>query len=266
MKRHNWKLMAGGLAAVVLVAAVAGFFVLLKRKSTAEQKVAVCELEGCFLHGLTVSRAIDQSVDSCVDVYKYTVIQVMERDDKHVTAAQTFYQSCINAAKLKEKNLKVFLDFKRDLVLLWPEKQPTDSLHPLDMMLNLAIRWDMNFLFDVGAIYSYGRPALLISRSHLGIGWKARIDDLWSEKEYRKIVRSLFELMGIRSTDVGANAEELWRRGQDPRRQASLAPGRRQSGMVRGERLRQQDAAGALGHVDGHARQSGRPVQLDTEL
>ncbi|KAL3204653.1 hypothetical protein MRX96_011640 [Rhipicephalus microplus] len=154
-------------------------------RSASVRKVVIRELEGCRLHGLTISRAIDHSVDTCADFYKYTLILVMERGGKPVTASQTFYQRCINAAKEKEKNGKAFLDFKRDQ------------------------GGNINFLFDVGAIYSNGGPALLISRSQLHISYKARIDEPWrtSAEELRRVED---KTLGVKRISLLDDANQDW--------------------------------------------------------
>lgn len=230
-KSRNRILVGVGVVAAVLVVTGAGLVYFVTAPAKAIKKVALCDSKGCLLHGMTVSRAIDHSVDPCVDFYSYTcgkwqdahesvidslmadglhrLIRDLEREDKRVTMAESFYLSCLNAAKQKEKNLKDFLEFKASLGLVWPEAQPTGKLHPLDVMLNLAMRWDMNFFFDVSAIYSYGRPVLLISRGRLDTGWMWRVSEPWTDAEYVRIVREHFGVLGVQSVDVGISVEEL---------------------------------------------------------
>ncbi|KAH7938323.1 hypothetical protein HPB49_022533 [Dermacentor silvarum] len=69
--------------------------------------------------------------------------------------------------------------------------------------------WDMNFFFDVSAIYSYGRPVLLISRGRLDTGWMWRVSEPWTDAEYVRIVREHFGVLGVQSVDVGISVEEL---------------------------------------------------------
>ncbi|XP_050026851.3 neprilysin-1-like [Dermacentor andersoni] len=230
LKNRNRILVVVGLVVVAFVATGAGLIYYFRPQATEGRRVAICHTRGCKLHGMVVSRAIDHNVDPCVDFYSYTcgkwqdthesvidslmaesmktLIEDLEEKGKRVTAAETFYDSCVNASKERDTNLQQFLQFKASLGLVWPEEQPTETLHPLDLMLDLAMRWDMNFFFDVSAIQSHGRSVLLISRSRLNTGWMKLISEPWTDAEYAKVVQQHLNVLN-QSADVDISVQEL---------------------------------------------------------
>ncbi|XP_054922445.2 neprilysin-11-like [Dermacentor andersoni] len=95
--------------------------------------------------------------------------------------AELLYQSCVDPKRSDtERSLAEFREFRAARGMLWPESpQPADGVDPLDLMLDLAINWNLNFLFDVRVVaLPTAEPApaaLVLSRGKLGYVWQDNV-------------------------------------------------------------------------------------------
>ncbi|XP_077485988.1 neprilysin-1-like isoform X1 [Amblyomma americanum] len=219
---------------LVLALVGAGVVVYLMVPRPPDRRVDICRTKGCELHGHALYRAINHDVDPCDNFHTHVcgswddalrkisteedmmsdgvdmAIKVLEKDRKRQNMAQTFFSSCIDARENRDQNLHQFLEFKRSLGLVWPHEEPTGSTHPLDIMLRLAIKWGMNFLFDVSVVDGYHQaPKLFIGRGRLDTAWNKRVSDPVVANDYLTIVQGHYTALGVNFNDVPISVERL---------------------------------------------------------
>ncbi|XP_050027204.3 neprilysin-1-like [Dermacentor andersoni] len=82
-------------------------------------------------------------------------------------------ESAVSASSTTSKmKLQLFRELRMRMRLPWPELTPPTTIEPLDVMLDLAINWNENFLFDAQLVNVSGRPVtLFLSRGKPLTGW-----------------------------------------------------------------------------------------------
>ncbi|KAL3228253.1 hypothetical protein MRX96_048679 [Rhipicephalus microplus] len=196
---------------LLVMPAIATFLVLLAAliyvvtREKPRLLVDTCRNDACAAFGEELHAAINWSVNPCEDFHAFVcggwddpqrqtataarmvaaaldqAIEEVKADlarqgssPQHSSKAAQFFESCVIADTQKHQNLEEFADFRQSLGLVWPERNPSDDTHPLDIMVNLAINWEMNFFFDLGVVAMRQSTSLLVSRG--------RMDDVWEEK------------------------------------------------------------------------------------
>ncbi|KAK8763830.1 hypothetical protein V5799_033562 [Amblyomma americanum] len=197
-----------------------------------DKHVAVCLTVDCRHFGREISTAINHAADPCEDFHSFVcgawddpkrqettearmmsaaaelALKEIEADTTQLSKATQFYQSCIRANEHKKENLKDFSEMRSFLGLFWPEQQ-SQNVHPLDVMVNLAINWDMNFLFDLSTIDMRNSTALLISRGPLDNGWELSIRKRRSLERYRLYLEQHLEILGVSDALMNMSAADL---------------------------------------------------------
>ncbi|XP_037500336.1 neprilysin-1 [Rhipicephalus sanguineus] len=223
---------------VVLVLMAVVIYIITMEKP--QIRVDTCRSDDCAAFGKELHTAINWSIDPCQDFHAFVcggwddprrqkttesrmvaaaldlAIQEAKADlvqqgnaPQQRSKATNFFQSCVIAGTQKQHNLKEFADLRHSLGLVWPEHNPSDTTHPLDIMVNLALNWEMNFLFDLGAVAVRQSIALLVSRG--------RMDNLWEEKlrrartieAYEKYVNEYYDVLKVNGSQIGVTAAEL---------------------------------------------------------
>ncbi|KAL1473584.1 hypothetical protein MTO96_038581 [Rhipicephalus appendiculatus] len=173
--------------------------------------LSMCTTQGCRLHELSLDRAVDTTVKPCDDFFAFTCgnwkrasgglpfDQHMHRVaaaalHRHVPQfprmvspfedsgdiAASFYASCLHEPGNVSINVQEFIHWKKSLRLSWPESPPAgeNPPHPLDVLLELAISWNINVLFKV-QVYAYattGRSSaptiLALSLGEMDVPWQ----------------------------------------------------------------------------------------------
>ncbi|KAL1472579.1 hypothetical protein MTO96_022917 [Rhipicephalus appendiculatus] len=123
--------------------------------------------------------------------------------------ATQFFHSCITAGAQRKENLQEFADLRRSVGLVWPEQKPNGSVHPVEVMVDLAINWEMNFLFDLSAVAVRESTALLFSRGRLDAGWEQSAQHAWVLYEYEDYVKKYYQILGVSEQKVDVQAAEL---------------------------------------------------------
>ncbi|KAK8765939.1 hypothetical protein V5799_007287 [Amblyomma americanum] len=126
-------------------------------------------------------------------------IAELEKDILRMGRPARLFYSCTGAGRMRSHNLEQFLLLKRNVGLLWPEEHKP-SVHPVEVMINLAINWNMNFLFDVRGLPNTtdAPPALLMTTGRLGVSWRYRYQtDPMSPEQYRDYVNRTNEALGV---------------------------------------------------------------------
>ncbi|KAL1485228.1 hypothetical protein MTO96_032088 [Rhipicephalus appendiculatus] len=137
-----------------------------------------------------------------------TAIKAVEADKQRVSKVTQFFRSCIGAGVHKKENLRQFAELRRNLNLTWPETDPR-GVNPLDVMVNLALNWQMNFLFDMSAVAVRQFTALLFTRGRIDSNWEGKQYDMPELDKYENYVQVYYGILGINGSQMGTNASEL---------------------------------------------------------
>ncbi|KAH9381186.1 hypothetical protein HPB48_003163 [Haemaphysalis longicornis] len=195
-------------------------------------KVDICQTDICQEFGLTLQASINTSLDPCDNFYYFVcgsrddpkrrdtednmtaasyerALAQIAADKRQTSQATRFYLSCYRPrANETAENIAQFLAFKNRLGLVWPEKEPTDQ-DPLSIMVDLAINWDMNFLFDISVVGAVGRQkVLLFTRGRLGFGWKEYLEER-PQLDYKAHVKRHYDIMAVDESRVKVSDSQL---------------------------------------------------------
>ncbi|XP_075551929.1 endothelin-converting enzyme 2-like [Dermacentor variabilis] len=185
--------------------------------------MGTCTTQGCIEHAKALRAAMNESVQPCSDFYSFScgswkpvgrhrsvietifarsfdiAIQQLESNanDSDLPITQLYFQSCV--AERSEYELKndvhMFLQFKRDLGLFWPEEwreNSSVSVPPFKVLVNMTVNWNINMIFNIRAMPGYkGRPrTLFIQRGLLSPKWSLDTAD-----ETNRLVREHCEYL-----------------------------------------------------------------------
>ncbi|KAK8756379.1 hypothetical protein V5799_000933 [Amblyomma americanum] len=118
--------------------------------------------------------------------------------------ASLFYRSCsrpnaasdLHATTAKAK-LERFRELRAKMRLSWPEDLRSPTLEPVDVMLDLAINWNENFLFDAQLVNVSGRPVtLFLTRGKPLAGWVHYVEPSY----YATYVTTYFQYLGLNTS------------------------------------------------------------------
>ncbi|KAL1475095.1 hypothetical protein MTO96_037534 [Rhipicephalus appendiculatus] len=226
--------------AITIVLVLMAVLIYIVTREKPRIRVDTCRSDDCAAFGEELHAAIDWSIDPCQDFHAYVcgvwddplrqtttesrmvaaaldlAIQEAKQDlvqQSHApqqrSKATHFFESCVIAGRRKQDNLKEFADLRRSLGLLWPEHNPSDAAHPLDVMVNLALNWEMNFLFDLGAVAVRQSIALLVSRGRLDNVWQENLRGARPIEAYESYVNNYYDVLKINGSQAGVTAAEL---------------------------------------------------------
>ncbi|XP_077564414.1 endothelin-converting enzyme 1-like [Haemaphysalis longicornis] len=199
--------------------------------------IAYCDTDDCISHAYTLSAALDPSVNPCEDFHAYVCgrwqrsathesiqdglvrlalnnsVAELESDLWEDERASQFYHKCLKPEKSGSiRNIHLLKAFMRNsLWLVWPYEVPKSDgkLHPLLVMLRMALRWDVNFLFGVEIAYntSSGGAVPFVKWGQLGAAWRDHLATPMSGPEYLQHI--LDNLGALNAPLIGATAKEL---------------------------------------------------------
>ncbi|XP_054923380.1 uncharacterized protein [Dermacentor andersoni] len=190
-KQEPWIHDHPGMTAVVVAACclllLAVLVIVAVRNSQQERpRVGTCETPGCRKHGYNLALTMDMSASPCDDFYAHAcgkwsrlygkhIIDEIRMHAQRVTydelkdtscvagSAAAFFASCVDPkGKHTDAAVARFAAWKRELGLLWPEHRQTATAHPLDVLLCLALRWNVSPLFTVRIRVEQRRPGCTI--------------------------------------------------------------------------------------------------------
>ncbi|KAL3225796.1 hypothetical protein MRX96_049107 [Rhipicephalus microplus] len=130
--------------------------------------------------------------------------------------ASQFFESCTTSdsnddassatSTTSKMRLQQFRELRTRMHLPWPEQMPNQTIEPLDVMLDLAINWNENFLFDAQLVNVSGRPVtLFLSHGKPLTSWVH-----YEEPDnYEGHVQEYVEYMGLSQAAGGDKAHPL---------------------------------------------------------
>ncbi|XP_054928857.2 neprilysin-1-like [Dermacentor andersoni] len=219
--------------ALALLIAAVGAFIYMITLEKPQKRVDTCRSDDCAAFGQELSAAVNWSVDPCQDFHAFVcggwsdpkrrqttesrmvaaaldlAIGEAKADLRYRSKATQFFESCTMAGKSAQENLKEFADLRHSLGLPWPEQKPSGATHPLDIMVNLALNWEMNFLFDLGTITVRNSTALLVSRGRLDAVWEEKLRRVRTIKTYEDYVNGYYQVLNTNSAQSGVGAADL---------------------------------------------------------
>ncbi|XP_065302773.2 neprilysin-1-like [Dermacentor albipictus] len=220
-------------ALVLLIAAIAAVIYMITLDKP-RKRLDTCTSDDCAAFGRELRAAVNWSVDPCQDFHAFVcggwsdpkrrettesrmvaaaldlAIGEAKADLTYRSKATQFFESCTMAGKWPQKNLKEFADLRHSLGLPWPERKPSSATHPLDIMVNLALNWEMNFLFDLGTVTVRNSTALLVSRGRLDAVWEEKSRSVrTNEATYEVYVNDYYQVLNTSSAQSGVGAADL---------------------------------------------------------
>ncbi|KAL1462140.1 hypothetical protein MTO96_043205 [Rhipicephalus appendiculatus] len=215
---------------IVIGALLAAYFY---PTDTRRKKVATCVTDDCVAFGQELSAAINRAADPCHDFHAYVcgkwddpgrqastedrmraaalnmAIKEVREDKSHVGKAAQFFDSCNRAATDVKENLRQFTEFRESLGLTWPEHSTPNLKHPLDIMVDLALNWQMNFLFDITAIVDRESPTLLVLRGRLDAVWEQDMRNPRTPEQYDIYLNDYYKILGVSRSQVKIKTDHL---------------------------------------------------------
>ncbi|XP_075553626.1 uncharacterized protein LOC142586263 [Dermacentor variabilis] len=241
------------LLLALVVAASALLFVYLLFFKDPRRRVDYCVTEDCVAHAAELLGTLNAEADPCQDFYEFACGKASDAgrsgrdplvdrmylrtldagarslEENQAAAAgaagstltaELLYQSCVDPKRSDtESSLAEFREFRAARGMRWPESpQPADGVDPLDLMLDLAINWNLNFLFDVRVVpLPTAEPApaaLVLSRGKLGYVWQDNVRRRSAQggaQEYEGYVHEYYRVLSVapQSSVTAATLREL---------------------------------------------------------
>ncbi|KAH6937220.1 hypothetical protein HPB50_026005 [Hyalomma asiaticum] len=203
------------MPAVALITTFAGFvcvatvaYALLRPKPLLTR--TDCDSDDCFQHAYMLVSGLNRSADPCADfgeyvcsawfttsIYSFDMQQdrwhrwILEsgqllgslrsrRGNEAIAKATALFHLClkINAVTSKE-NAKLLQRFMRErrIIPAVGEAARQSSVHPLDVLLDLAINWQMPFWFNVHVLRANGSAlGILMRPGHYEVFWERAVE------------------------------------------------------------------------------------------
>ncbi|KAH6941391.1 hypothetical protein HPB50_017892 [Hyalomma asiaticum] len=216
---------AAAVFTAVTVICVAVYLLVLRKPRIPLEK---CTSAPCLDHAKRLLASLNASVDPCRDFYAFACgrwqstypgksvqdalnekatqdeIKEVSTDLWQVGRTSLLYHKCLNPQPSDiAADVAALKETMRKMLLTWPmdEPQPTDA-HPLDVMIEMAYRWDVNFVFTLMALHTkaIGR-ILVLRRAYSRAAWVDRFERSLSSEEYEKTVREHLTYLGANFTN-----------------------------------------------------------------
>ncbi|KAL3197795.1 hypothetical protein MRX96_044725 [Rhipicephalus microplus] len=230
VQQHNetrlW--VAVGVFMAVAMTCIAVYLVILRKPRIQLEK---CRSTPCLEHAKRLLASLNSSVNPCNDFYAFTCgrwqnssteksvqdvmnkkamqeeIQEVSTDLWQQGRASRLYHDCLSPEPSHiETDLVALKDTMKDLLLTWPmeEPQPTDA-HPLGVMVEMALKWDINFVFGLEASRTKSMGKILVIRkAYSRAAWVDRFEKSTSPEDYERIVSAHLFYVGANLTNTNS--------------------------------------------------------------
>lgn len=194
--------------------------------------VGICVSDSCKEHAKRLLNSINNSVDPCKNFYAFvcdgwkrefptlSVLEKMNQDAKkdeikelnadlwHIGKPTQLYQKCVDPRNLHlELNVETLNRFMDIVDVLWPFKDFDDDVffHPLQVILDMAARYDAGFQFHLEVANSKVIGHILIfRRRYNSVVWKHRLENPMTSDEYSIVVHDHLVTLGVKKLQYDA--------------------------------------------------------------
>ncbi|KAL1418845.1 hypothetical protein MTO96_005546 [Rhipicephalus appendiculatus] len=221
-KRRLLQLVVAATASFALMLICIFVYVFL---ITPGKTVGLCVSDSCLEHARRLSSSINTSADPCKNFYAFvcggwkrefpelSVLEKMNVDAKQneimelnadmwrVGAASQLYHQCYEPSKVHvDTNIEALLQFMDIVGLVWPVRDVEHSpLHPLEVMLYMAAKYDTNFQFHLEvATSNIIGPILIFRRRYHGVVWEHRFRSPLNTEEYAMVIHDHMRTLGLK--------------------------------------------------------------------
>ncbi|KAH9370777.1 hypothetical protein HPB48_014727 [Haemaphysalis longicornis] len=207
------------LSVLVLVSALVLVYLLLVSEIL-HGRVNVCRTEDCLAHASELLSTLNTLVHPCHDFHAFVCSGRTNHHGVDRPLLERMYLGCLDShPRNTQKGLAQFREFRRERGMLWPESEQAEqgSAHPLALMLDLAINWNLNFLFDVRLLslprgssseaMTSNATALLLTRGKLGYVWRKDVRLVPADPaQYENYVREYYNVLSVSGTGMTPKA------------------------------------------------------------
>ncbi|XP_054927388.1 neprilysin-1-like [Dermacentor andersoni] len=233
-KRSTVRLLIAAAVLVAVVVTCVCVYLLVFRKPQIPR--VQCKSKPCLDHAERLLASIDTSVDPCHDFYAFTCglwqssspqksvqdvmnekatqdeLKEISTDLWNVGRPSRLYNKCLNPEPSDiAANIVALEEIMANLFLTWPMEnpQPTDA-HPLDVMVELAFKWDINFIFSMEAARTSAIGNILVFRRiYSSAAWVDRFEKSMSAEQYEDIVKAHLNYLGANMTNANCTLLQL---------------------------------------------------------
>ncbi|XP_037279698.2 neprilysin-1-like [Rhipicephalus microplus] len=209
--------------AVLILATLLGVIAYMLLFSKLTTSTESCETKPCSDLAARLLDSMDTGLDPCNDFYSFVCAHAhvrSVRDDMNAIATQgqfaelsrdlwrvhkpsRLYHRCLEPEPSERAaNILALKAILRNLSLHWPEDQqhPSDR-HPMDVMLEMAIKWDINFLFSLEVADSQATGKVLVFRKpRIVAAWVDRLEYTAGSIEYARHVQTHLTVLNASSS------------------------------------------------------------------
>ncbi|XP_037517871.2 membrane metallo-endopeptidase-like 1 [Rhipicephalus sanguineus] len=133
---------------------------------------------------------------------KQNEIMELNADTWRVGEASQLYRQCYEPSKVHvDTNIEALLQFMDIVGLVWPVRDVNDSLlHPLEVMLYMAAKYDTNFQFrlEVATSKIIG-TILVVRRRYHSVVWEHRLLHALNLEEYAMVIRDHMNTLRLKN-------------------------------------------------------------------
>ncbi|KAH8025924.1 hypothetical protein HPB51_014119 [Rhipicephalus microplus] len=213
------------MPAVALLATFAGFvclatmaYAFLRPKPLVAQPE--CDSDDCFQHAYMLIFGLNRSTDPCADfgeyvcsawfttsIYSFNTQQDrwykwiqesgrllgslrMHRTNEAIAKAIAFFNLCLKISAISSPdNVRLLQQFLKERKIAPPvgESAMQPLAHPLDVLLDLSINWQMPFWFNVRVLRTNGSAlGILVSPGHYEVFWEIAVEKFITEPDFEE--------------------------------------------------------------------------------
>ncbi|KAH7968772.1 endothelin-converting enzyme-like 1 [Rhipicephalus sanguineus] len=213
------------MPAVALIATFAGFvclatvaYAILRPKPLVAQPE--CDSDDCFQHAYMLISGLNRSADPCADfgayvcnawfttsIYSFSTQQDrwhrwiqesgqllgslrVRRGNEAIAKAIALFNLCLKInAVTSPDNVRLLQQFLTDRKIIPPvgEAARQPGAHPLDVLLDLSINWQMPFWFNVRVLRANGSGiGILLSPGHYEVFWEIAVEKFITEPDFEE--------------------------------------------------------------------------------
>ncbi|XP_064488540.1 endothelin-converting enzyme 2-like [Ornithodoros turicata] len=217
----SWSTVGYFVALLLIVASVA---LIRSRESLFEKnrRHIPCSTSVCLREALSLKDALDQSTHPCDDFYSFVcgkwtprfprspgvsrdtlesvnqgVLKAIDggRNDlgSAVSKAERMFKMCMTSSRQSAADVEDLKDFMSRRGLSWPDDVQNPGRHPLDILLDLAINWNVGLFFSVRVKHvSKRRPLIQIDKGSVSPTWMNFLDSIQNANRYLSYVHGYY--------------------------------------------------------------------------